>query len=142
MSTLLLPLHLLVLSFTAWNILRADHMGLRWIQGRSQTLDSKEVIKYHYRVWAGLLLMILTGVFLFWPMRDFLLSRVQFYVKMGFVMTLILNSFAIGYLQKIAITSRFDSLTFKQKAPLFLSGAISTACWVFTAATAFFILPN
>jgi hypothetical protein len=142
MESILLPFHFLILGFTAWNIIKADHMGLRWVQGRLPTLKPEEVATYHYRVWAGLVLMIVTGILMFWPLRELLLTRVQFYIKMGFVMTLILNSFAIGYLQKIAITSRFDSLTFKQKAPLFLSGAISTACWVFTAATAFFILPN
>lgn len=142
MEKILLPLHFIVLGFTAWNVVLADHMGFNWIRGKVKILQSSEVKKYHYRVWTGLVLMIITGFFLFWPLREFLLTRTQFYVKMAFVTTLIINSFVIGYLKETSITKTYASLSFKEKLPLFISGAVSTACWILTAAAGFYLIPD
>ncbi len=142
MEKIFLPLHFLVLGFTAWNVVLADHLGFNWIRGKIKMLSVNEVKKYHYRVWTGLVLMIVTGFFLFWPLRELLLTRTQFYVKMAFVATLVMNSFVIGYLQNIAITKTFASLTFKEKLPLFISGSVSTLCWILTAAAGFFLIPE
>ncbi len=142
MNDIILPIHLTVLAFIAYNVIRADHMGITWITGKVKTLDRSLVKKYHYRVWAGLGCMILTGFFLFWPLHEFLLTRTQFYVKMAFVTTLIINSFVIGYLQETAITKSYVSLSFKEKLPLFISGAVSTACWIFTAVAGFYLIPE
>lgn len=142
MEKILLPLHFLVLGFTAWNVAIADHMGFNWIRGKVNTLKSDEVKKYHYRVWIGLSLMILTGFFLFWPLREFLLTRTQFYVKMAFVAALVINSFIIGYLQETAVTKTYSSLTLKEKLPLFISGAVSTTCWILAAVAGFYLLPD
>jgi small-conductance mechanosensitive channel len=86
--------------------------------------------------------MVLTGFMIFWPMREFLLSRTQFYVKMAFVLTLFINSFVIGKLQVIATKRTFASLTPQEKVPLFLSGAVSTTCWILTIVAAFFLIPE
>jgi hypothetical protein len=134
MYSILLPLHFAILGFTAWNVILADHMGFNWIKGRVVTLNREEVRKYHYRVSIGLGLMILSGLCLFWPLREFLLTRTQFYVKMSFVATLVLNSFVIGYLQDVAIAKPYATLTFREKLPLFISGAVSTGCWLLTIA--------
>ena len=142
MEKMLLPLHFIVLGFTAWNIICADHMGFNWIRGKVSTLKSGEVKKYHYRVWIGLGLMILTGFFLFWPLREFLLTRTQFYVKIAFVAALIIKSFIIGYLQETAIIKTYASLSLKEKLPLFISGAFSTACWTLTAVAGFYLIPE
>jgi hypothetical protein len=142
MEKILLPLHFIVLGFTAWNVVLADHMGFSWIRGKVKTLDAREVKKYHYRVWTGLVLMIVTGFFLFWPLREFLLTRTQFYVKMAFVAALVINSFVIGFLQETSITKTYASLTFKEKLPLFISGAVSTVCWILTAAAGFYLIPD
>lgn len=142
MDKILLPLHFAVLGFTAWNVILADHMGFNWIRGKAQTLAKDKVKKYHYRIWIGLGLMILTGLFLFWPLREFLLTRTQFYVKMAFVATLVVNSLIIGFLQETAITRSYASLSFKDKIPLFVSGAISTACWILTATAGFYLIPE
>lgn len=142
MEKILPPLHFLVLGFTAWNVILADHIGFRWIRGKEKTLNAALVKKYHHRVWAGLMLMIFTGFLLFWPLRELLLTRTQFYVKMSFVEILAINSFIIGYLQEIAITKTYTSLTVKEKLPLFVSGAVSTLCWILTAAAGFYLIPK
>ncbi len=142
MSELFLALHLSSLGFTAWYILRADHAGFNWIRGVSAQLDPVLIKKYHRGTWIGLCLMIVTGLFLFWPMKDYLLTRPQFYIKIAFVMTLICNGFVIGTLQEVAVTKTFTSLSFKEKIPLFISGAVSTLCWVGAAITAFFLIPD
>lgn len=142
MNTVLLYTHLLILGFTAWNVVMADHMGLNWIRGKIKLLARNEVKKYHHRILLGLGLMIVTGFCMFLSMSEFLLSRPQFYVKMAFVATLVINSFVIGYLQETAITKSYTSLQFKEKIPLFISGAISTACWILTIIAGFYLIPE
>jgi hypothetical protein len=61
---------------------------------------------------------------------------------MAFVATLVINSFIIGFLQETAITRSYASLSFKEKVPLFVSGAVSTACWILTAAAGFYLIPD
>ncbi len=136
----ILPLHLLSLAYVAWNIFHADHMGFSWVRGKVHTLDEKRVRKYHRGTWVGLVLMITTGVLLFIPMREYLLGRPQFFMKMAFVFTLICNGLVIGTLQKTATSRPYASLTSKEKAPLFISGAISTICWIGAAVTALFLV--
>ena len=142
MSDFILPLHILSLLFVVWNVINADHIGFTWIRGTESILDPKVVQKYHRGTWIGLGLMIFTGSFLFWPMREFLLTRPQFYIKMGFVLALIINGLAIGNLQKRATTQRFRNLTQQERIPLFISGGISTISWLGAAAMAFFLLPD
>lgn len=71
MNSIILPIHLTVLAFITWNVIIADHLGYKWMRGKVLTLDRNEVKKYHYRVWAGLGFMILTGFFLFLPLQEF-----------------------------------------------------------------------
>lgn len=141
-SDIILPLHLITLVFVAWNVAHADHMGFSWMRGKVATLDSVTVKKYHNRVWTGIILMILTGAVLFYPMRGFLLSRPQFYVKMGFVLALVVNSFVIGALSKIPTTKTFTSLSMKEKLPLLISGAVSTLSWIGATLGGFFLIPD
>ncbi len=141
MSGIILPIHLLVLSFIAWNVVVADHMGFNWIRGKTRVLDALIVKKYHRRVWIGLGLMILTGLFLFWPLREFLLSRQQFYVKMTFIIILIINGFAVGKLQKVAETRTFLSLSLQERIPLFVSGTVSTLAWLGAAFGGLYLIP-
>jgi hypothetical protein len=142
METIILPLHLLSLIFVFWNVFHADHMGFTWIRGSKQLLDANIIKKYHYRTLVGLALMIITGLSLFWPIQEFLLARPQFYVKMGFVLALIINSFVIGSLSKIATSKSFASLTTKEKIPLVISGAVSTVSWLGAFIMAFFLIPD
>ena len=142
METFILPLHLLSLAFVAWNVIHADHLGFSWIQGKESILDEKVVQKYHKGSWIGLGLMIVTGALLFWPLKEYLLTRPQFYIKMAFVVTLIINGLVIGTLQKTATTRRFDDLSSHEKLPLFISGAVSTLAWLGAAGMAFFLIPD
>ncbi len=142
MENIILPIHLLILGFVAITVLRADHMGFNWMRGSIQTLDEKEVKKYHYRIWFGLGLMILSGLFLFWPLREFLFTRPQFYVKMVFVATLIINGCIIGYLQKRISGKTFTSLSIKAKMPFLISGGISTLCWVLAGIAGWYLVPE
>jgi hypothetical protein len=141
MEQIFLPLHLISLAYVAWNIFHADHMGFDWMRGKVATLDVSRVRKYHHGSWIGLGLMIATGFALFWPLREFLLTRPEFYVKMAFVITLICNGFVIGKLQNTATTKTFASLSATEKLPLIISGAVSTISWVGAAIMAFFLLP-
>lgn len=137
-----LPLHLISLLYVAWNIFHADHMGFNWVRGKVDKLDESMVKKYHYGSFIGLGLMIFTGFILFWPMREFLLSRPQFYVKMGFVTALLINGVVIGYLSKISTVRTFASLTLREKIPLFISGAISTLSWIGAGLGGLFLIPE
>ena len=141
MEKIILPFHFASLAFVAWNVLHADHMGFNWIRGTVAKLDEKQVRKYHYGTWIGLGLMITTGLLLFSQSYEYLLTRPQFYVKMGFVVALIINGFIIGGLQKTAITKTYASLSTKEKIPLFLSGGISTLCWLGAVAGGYFLFP-
>ncbi len=142
MENVFLPLHLISLAYVAWNVFHADHSGFNWMRGKEKLLSKKEVSKYHHGTWIGLILMVITGASLFYPMREFLLTRPQFYVKMSFVLVLIINGLAIGKISHIATEKTFDSLTAQEKFPLLLSGAISTIAWLGALITAFFLIPD
>lgn len=140
LSDILLPLHLLTLAFVAWTAFHADHMGLAWMRGKIKVLDDAKVRKLHNRTWIGLSLMIVTGFLMFWPMREYLMGRPQFWAKMFFVLALIINGFAIGRLQKVSTTREYADLSDREKAPLLISGAVSTISWISAATLAFFLV--
>jgi hypothetical protein len=137
-----LPVHLAILAFVAWTVVHADHMAFSWIRGKVAHLDEAKVKRLHRHTWYGLLGMIVTGILMFIPLREFLLTRPQFYAKMAFVLGLVINGFVIGRLQKVAFNKTFKELTAREKIPLFISGAVSTLCWVFAAIGGFYLLPD
>ena len=139
MEILYVPLHLLSLAYAAWNIIHADHMGFNWMRGKVKTLDKKVVAKYHKGTWIGLIFAILTGIITFLSVRSQVVYP-QFYIKMGFVTALVINSFVIGTLSKIPTTKTFTSMSTKEKLPLLISGAVSTISWGGAAIMALFIL--
>ena len=138
----ILPIHLLVLTFVAWTVFQADHMGFDWMRGKTRTLSEPNVKRLHRHTWYGLFGMMLTGFLMFWPMHEYLLGRPQFYTKMAFVLALIINGFAIGRLQKVAFEKPYNELTTQEKLPLLVSGAISTIGWLGAATMAFFLIPD
>jgi hypothetical protein len=142
LGSIVLPLHILVLLFALWNIYKADHLGLAWMLGKKEILDERTVVRYHHRIWLALFGMIATGFLLFYPMREFLLTRPQFFAKMGFVGALLLNSIAITFLQKKATRNAFVELSFSQKVPLFISSAVSVIGWLGAIIMAFFLVPE
>lgn len=141
-STVAFPIHITGLLVALWNIFHADHMGLRWVLGTTKKLDVAIVKKYHRGTWIGLLILITSGLTLFYPMREFLLSRPQFYAKMTCVLALVVNGIAITFLQKRAIENSFEELSFSQKLPLFISASVSTAGWIGAISMAFFLIPE
>jgi hypothetical protein len=142
MQETLLPLHLLTLGYTAWMIFHADILGFDWVSGREAVLSEEEIRKSHKGVWIGLSVMITTGLLMFWPMRDYLLHRPQFYAKMAFVLALVVNGFIIGHLQKVATHKSYAMLSQKEKLPLLMSGAVSTVSWVGAAIMGFLLVPG
>jgi hypothetical protein len=137
-----LPVHLIILAYAVWTIIQADRMAMSWVFGKSRTLDAKKVNRHHRNVWIALSGMIVTGLLMFWPLREFLLTRPQFYAKMAFVLTLVINGFIIGRLQNVAIEKPYAELTLKEKLPLFLSGGISGLCWILAAIGGFYLIPD
>lgn len=142
MQDIILGFHLLTLAFVAVTIFQADSLAFSWIRGYEAVIDAEESRKLHKRTWIGLALMIATGVLLFWPGRDYLLTRPQFFIKMAFVLALIVNGFIIGSLQKVATEKSYASLSAREKLPLFISGAVSTISWAGAAIMAFFLMQD
>lgn len=131
--------HILVLCYTVVYIAFSDREAFAWLTGKKETLDGATILKYHHRVLVGLCLMIATGLYMFWPMRTFLLGSTAFQFKMLFVAVLLINSFIIGSLIKVATTRSYRSLSAQEKVPLFISGTVSTISWLGAAIFAFFL---
>src|SRR5581483_1424498 len=125
-----LLIHLGFLAMAVVGIALADSSAMGWMRGRLETLEQKHIYRTHWIVTIGLCGLVYTGLYLFWPMRDYLLLQPYFLVKMAFVFALLVNSFFIESFMHIARLSPYSQLTPRQKAPLMLSGAVSTLCWL------------
>jgi hypothetical protein len=125
----LLPIHVTTVFGLVGLVLLADVVGFRWIRGIEATLDPKKLSRLHTSVWCGLAVMVVSGFFMFWPYREYLLFEMTFRIKMLFVLTLIVNGFFIGRLMHVAITLPFADLPADDKKKLFISGGISTLSW-------------
>ncbi len=118
------------LALSTFYILRADHMGARWMLGKTETLDASRVAYLHKGVWAGLGLLYISGIFLILPIASYIIEQQMFQAKMLFVLALTANGYMIGKIDHIASTRSFASLSLHERFPLILSGAISTICWI------------
>ncbi len=130
LTSFLFCVHLGALALAALGVLYADHLGFQWLLGKRERLDKKELLREHYIVAAALITLILSGTYMFWPMREYLLHQPLFLLKMAFVLALIINSFVIGTIMNVTTERSFASLTLKEKVPFLLSGAVSTGSWV------------
>jgi hypothetical protein len=131
--------HIMFLICALVGILYADTLALSWIRGISETLDAKDIRRAHRIVGWALAGLIATGLYLFWPLRSFLLLQTPFYLKMFFVLVLIVNSMAIGTLMHVTTRKSFRSLTKKERTPLMVSGAASLLCWIGAAVAAYML---
>lgn len=122
-------IHLSTLAATAVAILIADKAALSWVRGKRETLSEKRMRLLHYLVGAGLALMILSGAFLLWPLRAFLVTDLAFWTKMAFVLVLVMNSFFIGSLMTLAHRRSFASLAPRERRLVLLSGGVSAIGW-------------
>lgn len=134
-----LYIHIGSLAYAVFGILYADRVGFSWIRGQTQTLRTEQLRRAHDTVSMALGSLIASGFYLMWPMRNYLLGQPSFYIKMCFVITLIINSYAIGALMQTSTKRAFSELTSLEKVPFFISGAVSMLCWAGAAVTAFFL---
>lgn len=130
MRDLLLYMHISALGVAGLGVVYADHQAFAWLRGKKDTLLHKHLMLAHHVVAYALSIIIMTGLALFWPMRDYLLSQPLFWAKMAFVAALVANSFAIERLLHLPTRASFRSLTHVQKLPLLISGAVSLGSWI------------
>jgi hypothetical protein len=130
MHDLLIYIHVGALGVAALGMAYADHEALAWLRGKKDTLFHGHLLQAHHLVAYALSAIIVSGLLLFWPMRDYLLAQPLFLLKIGFVAALVANSFAIERLMHMPTRHSFRSLTRRQKFPLMLSGAVSLGSWV------------
>jgi len=136
MITIIFPIHILFLCVAGLGILMADSSAFAWLRGKREVIGRETLFVSHWVVTAGLVGLILTGLVMFWPMREYLLSQPLFWLKMAFVAALVINSFFIEYLMHTAAHRSFASLSHAQKVPFIVSGGISTLSWLGAGITA------
>jgi len=127
--SLILTAHIVTALILIISVAYADHLGLLWIRGKVETLNAKKMLSLHHRMYVGLVIMLITGTYLFLPAREYLLSTPVFYIKMIFVGTLWVNSIFIGKLLHLSTTKPYALLHTKERVPLYVTGAISIASW-------------
>jgi len=136
MTGFLFDIHIASLALAAVGIVVADHSALNWMLGRVDRAHRAAVFSAHWFVSIGLAGLVLSGLALFWPMRQYLLGEPLFWLKMFFVGCLLINSFFVEMLMHRAVKYPFRELPFSQKVPLFISGGVSTLCWLGAGFTA------
>lgn len=107
-----------------------DSKAALWLIGKTETLSHKTLTRIHKLVYAGLTIMLCTGLYMFWPVQSYLLATPAFQIKMAFVFFLLVNSVFISKHLHIATTHSFASLPNKDKAMLLISGGVSFCSWV------------
>ncbi|MBX9765613.1 hypothetical protein K2X83_03155 [Patescibacteria group bacterium] len=133
----ILFIHLGTLGLVALLVLYADHQAFSWVMGHKEKLNGKTLTVVHYLTLVGLVVMIISGAAMAFPLKEYLLTVPAFFVKMGFVAALIINSFFIGKLMHTAVNHSYKSLAFSEKLPLFISGAVSGISWIGAVIAAF-----
>ncbi|MBU6310483.1 hypothetical protein KGO06_00920 [Patescibacteria group bacterium] len=133
-------LHLAILVATVCGIVWADYLGWRYFRGEVVTLDRRVVSRLHTFVWFGLVGMVLSGAYLAYDRVAYLSGLPSFWLKMAFVLLLIVNSFVIHWLMQRAFEKPFAALPRHEQFLLMLSGAASTLGWVGAALIGFGVL--
>jgi hypothetical protein len=136
----IVTLHLIALIVTAPMILYADHMGFRYFTGRASVLPERSVAWTHRLVFIGLFLLIVTGVMLTVPSWEAWFAKPAFYVKLGFVLTLLINGLFIQKLMTTAAHTPYALLPLSDKRTLITSGALSGIGWIASILIGFFFL--
>ncbi len=131
--------HLGALLILIVSILFADKHALAWVRGKEEVLEYSTMERIHIIVWIGLIVMIISGVLLALPIKGFLVANVAFYVKMFFVVTLVVNSFFISSFIRTACERPFTSVTKKEKKLFIISGGVSVVGWLGAFISALFM---
>lgn len=140
LSEVLVLVHIAILVVAGMSLLVADKVGFAWMRGKTPTVNPKTAARLHLVSGLALSGMIITGLMLFWPMREFLLGNIRFWVKMAYVGALVLNSFVINHLMKTAVTTPFASLSRGRKTAFVVSGAVSFLGWIGAGLGGLFLL--
>lgn len=132
--------HLAILAVTVVAILIADHEGWLYMRGRKVIVDARRVHWLHMIVGFGLLGMIVSGVLMMWPYKDFYVTDFAFMSKMFFVGALVINALFIGRVMRYAIEKPYAALTSRERTMLVISGGVSVVGWGAAAIIGFFFL--
>jgi hypothetical protein len=111
-------------------VVLADTHGVLWLLGVLKTLPARRMRLFHRFIWIGLLIIIVSGFFVFLDEGSSLIFSPEFWLKMFFVLCLVINAIVIGAHMKIATNSSFSVVPMKERIALFFSGAFSTTCWI------------
>lgn len=133
-------IHLFALAVVAGVIIYSDIYAIRYITGNVPLLARKRLEQEHRVVWAGLLVMIITGAILLVDEGLFLLADPFFMVKMLCVVALVVNALHIGTLIPWATEKMFTELPFTVQVRMLASGGISTVAWAGAAIIGLFFL--
>ncbi|OGG85914.1 hypothetical protein A2392_00695 [Candidatus Kaiserbacteria bacterium RIFOXYB1_FULL_46_14] len=133
-------LHLLSLAIALIAIVIADRQAFAWMTGKTAKIPRGSLHLVHNAVWIGLGGLIASGIFLAYPMINYLIKEPAFIIKMMFVGILVSNGFLIKSLMYVAYERAFKDLSLIERVPLFLSGAISVISWVAAAMIGLFFL--
>ena len=128
--SIILTIHIITALCLLATVLFSDFKALLWMRGKVETLPHKLLVRLHHVVYGGLVVMLATGLYMFWPVQSYLLTQPAFQLKMLFVFLLLINSIFIGKHLRLASTNSFTDLTSKQQFTLFFSGAVSFTAWV------------
>lgn len=133
---LVLLVHITAFFVNISAVIIADVHAAGWVLGKLSTLPTRRMCFLHRFVQVGLVVSIASGFYMFYPLRDYLLTVPAFYVKIAFVLALLINAGVIGKHLHIATSRTFAEVTGKERRLLIISGAVSTISWVgvFTAA--------
>jgi hypothetical protein len=133
-------IHLSTLLVTVIAILYADHLGFEYLRGKRVTIPLVTSNRLHTIVWIGLITMIASGVLLTLREWEELLTEPVFYVKMGFVLVLVMNALAIGKMSHLSSVHPFKELSPEVQKTLLVSGALSVSGWIGAAVIGMFFL--
>ena len=137
----MLTLHLASLFGVGAVILAADRNVFAWIRGKKIVLRESRLRLLHALTWLCLVSLIATGTIMAYPMRSYLLSDPAFIEKMLFVAILAVNALLIGRLMGLATKRSYASLSRHEKAPLFMSGAVSLFSWLAATYLGYHLFP-
>jgi len=125
-----LSLHLVAFFVNITLVIVSDSLALLWVLGKQSVLGTWYMHWLHRLIWIGLAVSIVTGAALFTTASAYLLETPAFWVKVGLVGALVINSFFISCHLQTALTMPFRQVPLRDKQKMFLSGAISTGAWV------------
>lgn len=142
MTAVAFYIHVGSLCIAIFGIFLADKSAFAWLRGVRETLNERDIFVAHWIVTTGLCGLILSGLYLFWPLRAYLVGQPLFWLKMSFVLALVINSFFIDNLMHRAVQRSYASLSPRERRPLLISGAVSTICWIGAVAAALFLFQD